>query len=353
MTLWERLLTGQDTPLDHLRLAEAHAQAGRCGAALFHFRKYLQKGTTPLLRARVKQRIQACQRQSGWLPPKPREVAHAPLVLSGAKSPTVLVPGGPVVVGSSVAERDLARGLCRLRSTRGATGSAAKRAARRCHSLHFRYERVPATVRVAGFRIQRTEVTWAAYGQCVRAGRCRQPPSRFASVAVAARPVVGVTWADARAYCRFRGGRLPTESEWVAAGRGGAVPVRVWPWGRYAVKRCASHGPAPAIKGASTGAAASAGAAAAAALAATATATNAGSRACDASPYGVLDLAGNVREWVAPDPGKRSGRLRASERLARGGSFRKPEWLARLATRWRLPATTRADDLGFRCVLPK
>jgi formylglycine-generating enzyme required for sulfatase activity len=136
-------------------------------------------------------------------------------------------------------------------------------------------------VAVRPFLLDRTEVTNAAYGECVDAGVCRArkrpcvkgdrlaPEREFLG---RRQPVSCVSQDDAAAYCRWRGRRLPSEAEWERAARGS--DGRRYPWGdqRPDGQRAVFH--------------------------ARVTAT-VGSRPSGAGPYGHLDLAGNVWEWLA------------------------------------------------------
>lgn len=135
-------------------------------------------------------------------------------------------------------------------------------------------------VTLRGFFLDRTEVTNRAYAACVSAGTCRVPaktsagPGHFGpdeAFRGPEQPVSSVSWEDARAYCLFVGKRLPTEAEFERAARGD--DQRTYPWG--------NEPPAPER-----------------AVFATSHTANVGTHPAGAGPYGHLDLAGNVWEWV-------------------------------------------------------
>ena len=125
------------------------------------------------------------------------------------------------------------------------------------------------------FRIGRTPVTNAEYRLFVDA-TSRPAPSHWPGGAVPEErelhPVTYVSWADAAAYCRWAGGFLPTEAQWERAARGD--DGRPWPWG--------DAPPTPAH-----------------AVFATTDTASVGLGPDGASPFGALDLAGNVWEWTA------------------------------------------------------
>jgi formylglycine-generating enzyme required for sulfatase activity len=211
-----------------------------------------------------------------------------------AKPDRVLVPGGPFTRGSRQGAED---------------------------------ER-PVKVRtLPAFRIDRTEVTRAMYARCVAARRC--PALTIDLESEPALPVTQVNWLEARAFCAFAGGRLPTEDEWEKAARGsdgrefpwgGALDCEHANWGNFANEGpCAGKNPGKPVA--------------------------AGSYPQGASPYGVLDMAGNVWEWAADaydrDP---------SRRVVRGGSCCSYFVPPRAANRNAWDPAHRDADLGFRCV---
>jgi formylglycine-generating enzyme required for sulfatase activity/energy-coupling factor transporter ATP-binding protein EcfA2 len=193
------------------------------------------------------------------------------------------------------------------------------------------------TVDMPEFFIDKTEVTNAAYGECVAAGRCAPSGSQPDYNNRPDLPVVWVSWQSAKNYCEWRGKRLPTEAEWEKAARG--EDGRLWPWGNSRENR-AKIGEVPPNNPVAVG-----------------------SFAEGQSPYGVLDMIGNVNEWVndkysptyyrdgptnnppgppPPPPGQ------PDPTVIRGGSFRTPLVDARTADRNAISPSP-AFDVGFRC----
>ena len=212
------------------------------------------------------------------------------------------------------------------------------------------YDELPQhAVDLDDFWIDRTEVKNEQYGGCVEEG-IRGEPACWAGPQFddPDQPVVCVTWNQARAYCEWVGGRLPTEAEWeyAARGRGG----RRYPWGDSFVGAWLNYCDETCGR-ARSDAAWNDGQYYTAPV---------GHYPDGASWYGALDMAGNVSEWVGDWYGsydsKRSlnpsGPADGHLRAIRGGSW----FLTRVETRttWRgeLGPGSWFDNLGFRCVIP-
>ena len=144
-------------------------------------------------------------------------------------------------------------------------------------------------VRVGRLEMSSYETPNAAYARCVEAKACRPPVSRadLSELGKRFHPVVGVSWKDADTFCRWIGGRLPTEAEWNAAD--------VEP------RKAGEAGAAPVASG-------------------------------QPNRLGLYDLAGNVKEWMAADTADENGL-----KVLRG------------LTRETAPAGSRSPAIGFRC----
>ena len=221
-------------------------------------------------------------------------------------------------------------------------------------------------VGVGSFWLDITEVTNAAYGECVATGKCRpHDPKNAARNGYDDRafrgpnqPVSGVSWDDAAAYCGFRDKRLPTEAEWERAARGD--DRRTYPWGDE--PPTAEHG-----------------------VFSSPVTADVGTHAKGAGPFGHLDLAGNVWEWCADlydplaytratasegrpgdcaDIRRAQDRLRSQgregftgtnpipaecERVLRGGAFNYPAKGLRVTNRVHHPGRYRLVMSGLRC----
>jgi len=192
------------------------------------------------------------------------------------------------------------------------------------------------------FLIDRYEVTNAQYAAFVKATGHRKsgPPSRYAKNTGRMRgvnqPAVYVSWEDAKAYCEWRGRRLPTEAEWEKAMRG--PDGRLWPWGNVEMPGGANW--ARIDDGFEV-------------------AAPVGRVRSDASPYGVMDGAGNVMEWVE-DWYLEGAYAAASERnpespeygtykVLRGAGYTSSGSDLRITARSKMMADFRDETIGFRC----
>jgi formylglycine-generating enzyme required for sulfatase activity len=182
-------------------------------------------------------------------------------------------------------------------------------------------------VHVDAFELSRTPVTNAQYRAFVDAAGAAAPPHWADAEPPADVPVTWVDWREATAFCAWAGGRLPTEAEWEKAARG--EDGRIYPWGDEA-------DPARAAVGARIEDGAS---------------SPVGAHPSGASPYGLLEMAGNVWEWTASAyaPYPFDPATDGEERVLRGGSYASPglRW-ARCASRSRSRPARRAGHVGFR-----
>ncbi len=256
----------------------------------------------------------------------------------------VRIPAGTFTMGSAPAEMVRAVKLCQ-REIRGARCTDPKIIA------SLRAEGIAHPVTISSFDMDRTEVTVADYAQCVSTGACAAADilpddRRFARPEL---PVTHVRWEDATAFCHWKGGRLPTEAEWEYAARG--PQGRAFPWGDVYNAHLANHGawaddPTDATDGFVWPA-------------------PVGSFPDGATPLGLLDLAGNVAEWVAdvlpfdadglpqgyaaePETDPKPKATGGGYHVVRGGSYGDaPMWLRSAARD--TTSLMRSAWVGFRC----
>jgi formylglycine-generating enzyme required for sulfatase activity len=198
-------------------------------------------------------------------------------------------------------------------------------------------------VTLGAYCLDRTEVTASAYAACVRARACTAPRGTLrATYGVESKsqhPVNFVDWRQSSAYCRWSGGRLPTEAEWEYAARG--REGRRYPWGAE---------PPTAVRAQWSGGCGL--------LGCVGTTAPVGTRAMGRSWVGADDLAGNVWEWVADWHGRYPGGVvtdprgarTGTARVLRGGSWVNDDalWMRSAFRFWGRP-TLRSSDVGFRC----
>jgi len=214
-------------------------------------------------------------------------------------------------------------------------------------------------VQVNAFWVDQVEVVNGMYALCVKAESCRPPANAtsdnrldyYGNFEFQDYPVIQVTWYDANAYCQWAGRRLPTEAEWERAARGDSV--HTYPWGGELPNATNSNS-----------------------LNIVGDTMRVGSYPIGISPFGALDMAGNVWEWVADfykgnyyaesptdnPTGPADGGLNHM-RVIRGGSFQDDASTLRISNRGYEagpdPSVLPSDaayygrssaKIGFRCV---
>jgi serine/threonine protein kinase len=221
-------------------------------------------------------------------------------------------------------------------------------------------ERPVHTVFLDAYWIDKTEVTNAMYARCVEAGACQTPSdlssfkrtNYYSDSLYKEYPVIYVSWNDANLYCQWAGGRLPTEAEWEKAARG--TDGRIYPWGNthptcdeaniLTLAGNAIRFINPISGNACVG-----------------DTSKVVAHLDGVSPYGALDMAGNVWEWVndwygdsyysqSPESNPQ-GPSSAPSRVLRGGSWGGSAETGRASNRNEFNPTVSNYVIGFRCAL--
>ncbi len=203
-------------------------------------------------------------------------------------------------------------------------------------------EKPQHAVYLDAFWIDRTEVTNAMYRQCVQAGKCPEPfhtssyarDNYYGNPDFDNFPVVYVSWYNAQSYCAWAGRRLPSEAEWEKAARGS--DAFLYPWGNTLPDASLANFGRLVID-----------------------TTAVGSYPAGASPYGALDMSGNVWEWVndyysetyySVSPQRNpTGPAEGQLHVTRGGGWDYSPELVRAAVRIPHESDYRHAYDGFRC----
>jgi formylglycine-generating enzyme required for sulfatase activity len=181
------------------------------------------------------------------------------------------------------------------------------------------------------FYIDVYEVTNVLYHRCVKTGACSDPSWNtdypvtihedgkrwYTAKDMDNYPVVGVTWRQSVEYCNWAGRRLPSNAEWEKAARG--VDGRTYPWGDEWDGKKANWDDGGKVDGFKKVA-------------------PVGSFPEGRSPYGAMDMAGNVREWTAG-------------LVLKGGSWYSRPLTLRAGDPGHDFIVERDDDIGFRCAM--
>ena len=189
------------------------------------------------------------------------------------------------------------------------------------------------------FWIDKFEVTNERYSRCVFEGECEMPRNTeyYINSDFNNHPVTYVSWFDAQAYCHWAERELPTEAQWEKSARG--TDGRIYPWGNEAPNSNLLN----LINNINS-------------------ASAVGSYPLGTSPYGALDMAGNVMEWVADwyvenyyseSPAKNpQGPITGEIRVLRGGSsYGEFGTYLRSSDRGGTKPDTVEANRGFRCAM--
>ena len=221
--------------------------------------------------------------------------------------------------------------------TMGSTDQEVRWAAKRfvSESLEWYREETPARrIYLGDFYIDRYEVTVDQFRKYLNAvGKEELPMMKHPNFNQGNHPITGMTWHEASEYCRWQNKRLATEEEWEKAARG--TEAFLYPWGNDPdATRANSRGKGDPFRYSAP----------------------VGQFLDGQSPYGVMDMAGNVWEWTGdwfkPYPGNHHANDLYGEKMKviRGGSWISNMDLARSAVRGKALPDQMLNYIGFRCV---
>ncbi|PIT89823.1 hypothetical protein COU23_01860 [Candidatus Kuenenbacteria bacterium CG10_big_fil_rev_8_21_14_0_10_36_11] len=250
--------------------------------------------------------------------------------ISKPEDDMILIPAGNFIMGST--EKDAMAGYEKCTVEEGND----------CLVEDYFAEYPQRDVYIDNFYIDKKEVSNEDYNKFAEQTK-RQKPFYWddSNLNSLAQSVVGISWNDAKAYCEWVNKRLPTEVEWEKAARG--TDGRIWPWGNNWDTKNSNHG-----TGGLPGYDSSDG---------YEYTSPVGIYLADISPYGVLNMAGNVQEWVSGDFKAYSGNDKFLHKnfgrpfkVIRGGAYTYSEADDHTSSRsYDNPVINSNEDVGFRC----
>jgi len=215
-------------------------------------------------------------------------------------------------------------------------------------------ERPEHVVTLDAYAIDRYEVSLRLYRRFLQEAQRDAPPTwdDEAAETVGDRPAIGVSWADASAYCTWAGKRLPTEAEWEKGARG--TDGRRYPWGpMQPFVDIANYNRGVWVSEAVTLVNVAGGV--------EGMSVRHGLKEGGRSPYGLHHMAGNAAEWVgdwydreyyAKSPDKNpTGPAKGEKKVIRGGSWSDLPVALRSSARVSAEPDFQDRAIGFRCAM--
>jgi len=315
---------------------------------LAYYSTLAEKGGLEILEARQEEQVLLLTLQKPLPEGAPRaDASQRPVERLPFEPDLIVIEADPFIMGTSDAQIDWLADRLELAHVWREKGFFEREQPQHIVTLpRYAIARCPVTVSEFRAFVQgggyKSRTCWTEAGWAWCQGRHRRQPDYWDDPIWTGRddlPVVGVSWYEASAYCRWlsdvtgRRYRLPSEAEWERAARG--VDGRIFPWGDIMDTAYCNARPSGVVRTSPVGSYSPAG----------------------NSPAGLVDMAGNVSEWtaslLAPYPydlaDGRDDPAAPGERVTRGGSWRSPLLRVRATARAASDPTYVDHDLGFRC----